>query len=85
MKIIINNDLIDLKNVYKISKIYDNDPSDNNKWLYFNIYFINKDKITIGIHYNNIMDNVYQNLIKVRENIINYWSENKTLPEFKTS
>ena len=84
MKININDDIVDLEKVYKISKIYDNDPSNNNKWIYFKIYFINKGEIKIGAHYNNIIDNVYQNLIKVRKDIIKHWSENKTILEFKT-
>ena len=84
MKININDDIVDLEKVYKISKIYDNDLSNNNKWIYFKIYFINKDEIKIGVHYNNILDNIYQNLIKVRKDIIKHWSENKTIPEFKT-
>ena len=84
MKININDDIVDLERVYKISKIYDNDLSNNNKWIYFKIYFINKDEIKIGVHYNNIIDNIYQNLIKVRKDIIKHWSENKTILEFKT-
>ena len=84
MKININDDIVDLEKVYKISKIYDNDLSNNNKWIYFKIYFINKDEIKIGAHYNNIIDNIYQNLIKVRKDIIKHWSENKTILEFKT-
>ena len=84
MKININDDIVDLEKVYKISKIYDNDPSNNNKWIYFKIYFIYKDEIKIGAHYNNTIDNIYQNLIKVRKDIIKHWSENKTILEFKT-
>ena len=38
MKININDDIVDLEKVYKISKIYDNDLSNNNKWIYFKIY-----------------------------------------------
>ena len=81
MKIIINDEVIDLEKIYKISNIDDDNGSNKDRWLYFDIYFINKKSMRIIIR-GCTNDNNYKHLVKTRNEIIKIWSENKPIPKF---
>ena len=97
MKIAINGDVIDTKDIYKITKVQENE----NEWgKVFYIQFFNKNEIELAIAYtqfdysttstqeeaNSILiehKNVVKKIEDFRQSIIDIWSDNQSdIPQF---
>lgn len=91
MKIAINGDIIDTKNIYKIHNISENHYKDNKTWFhYFEIESFKNKFIRIDLDFNESdLHNLSKQRLLIkkisdfRDSIIKIWSENQSdIPQF---
>ena len=84
MKIAINGDIIDTKNIYKITKVEKDEIYYEFDYLFYIKSFANSEiLVTLDITKDCSRDETIQKLNKFRDSIIKIWSENQSdIPQF---